>query len=78
MNRILENTGHILYCNRCGREIVTQGRVPEEFLTVEKQWGYFSKDKDGLRHRFHLCETCYDRLLSEFILPAETQEVVEL
>ena len=52
--------------------------MPEEFLMVEKQWGYFSKDKDGLRHKFCLCEDCYDRLLSQFVLPAEAEEVTEL
>ncbi len=78
MNQMHENTEHIQYCNRCGRKIVTQGREPEEFLVVEKQWGYFSKDKDRLRHKFCLCENCYDRLLAEFVLSAEEEEIIEL
>lgn len=78
MSKITEHTEHILQCNGCGRKIVTQGREPEEFLAVEKQWGYFSKDKDRLRHKFCLCESCYDRLLAGFVLPAEEEEIIEL
>ncbi len=78
MCNILKNREAILYCNGCGKKIVTQGIGQEEFLTVEKQWGYFSKDKDSLRHRFCLCESCYDGLLAGFVLPAEEEEIVEL
>lgn len=78
MSQVFEGTESTLHCNKCGRKIVTQGSRQEEFLTVEKQWGYFSNEKDGLRHKFCLCEDCYDRLLTEFALPAETEEVIEL
>ena len=35
--------------------------------------GYFS-EKDGERHSFDLCESCYDDLLRTFRIPAEIEE----
>ena len=61
-------------CNCCGKEIDVKNGIPrEDFLTVEKQWGYFS-GKDGETHRFELCEECYDRLTASFRIPVETEE----
>ena len=39
--------------------------------------GYFSK-KDGIRHRFDLCEDCYDKLVQGFVLPVEETAENEL
>ncbi len=63
-----------IYCNMCGKEIHTEGTVPErEGLHVEKEWGYFS-GKDGEIHRFDLCEECYDNMIRSFLLPPEKEE----
>ena len=55
-----------IICNQCGQEIpVIKGVAREDYLSVEKQWGYFSK-KDGQTDTFDLCEDCYDKLAASF------------
>ena len=62
-----------IICNQCGKEIPVN-TVPEEgVFSVDYRWGYPS-GKDGERHRFDLCEDCYDRLLESFKIPAEIAE----
>lgn len=43
---------HMIRCNACGKEqaVSTEG-IQEEFLKIQKTWGYFS-EKDGEVHRF--------------------------
>ena len=61
-------------CNKCGRQIkVVNGRPEEGVVSVDHTWGYFA-DKDGERHSFDLCESCYDELLKTFLIPAEIEE----
>ena len=65
---IMKETSEItkIVCNRCGREIPVRKGVPQEdFLEVEKTWGYFS-DKDNQTDRFDLCELCYDEFVKGF------------
>ena len=45
----------------------------EDFLHVEKDWGYFSK-KDGMCHAFDLCEECVKKLEEGFCIPADVWE----
>lgn len=62
-----------IICNQCGKEIpVVNGRAEEGVFSVDYAWGYFS-DKDGERHSFDLCESCYDKLLASFKVPAEIE-----
>lgn len=66
------------YCNCCGKKIENKGEVlREDLLHIEKVWGYFS-EKDGERHVFDLCETCYDQMIKKFTLPVQIQEEHEL
>lgn len=63
-----------IVCNQCGKEIpATNGRAEEGVFSVDYTWGYFS-DKDGERHSFDLCESCYDKLLRGFLIPADIEE----
>ena len=63
-----------IVCNQCGKEIeVSEGTPREGVFSVDYAWGYFS-DKDGERHSFDLCESCYDKLLASFKLPADIEE----
>lgn len=67
-----------IVCNNCGHTVDVAGGLPkEEFLKVDKQWGYFS-GKDGQIHQFDLCEQCYDRLLAGFLFPVNAEEAKEL
>ncbi|WP_418751308.1 hypothetical protein [Frisingicoccus sp.] len=60
-------------CNCCGR-IIGQ----EEYVHIEKVWGYFSREKDGQKHVINLCEDCYDRLIRNFKYAPEILETTEL
>ena len=63
-----------MICNMCGKEIEIKNGIPEEdVLSVDKEWGYFS-GKDGERHRFDLCEACYDRVKEQFKIPVEIEQ----
>jgi len=64
-------------CNSCGKTIVFEnGIMKEDVLEVVKEWGYFS-GKDYEIHRFNLCEQCYDRLVSSFVIPVNIEEKKE-
>lgn len=67
-----------VYCNSCGRKIeTTDNKNREDYLSIEKEWGYFSK-KDGLIHNFTLCESCYDKWTEQFCIPVSVEEKTEL
>ena len=65
-------------CNQCKKEIPVQNGIPtEETFHGEAQWGYFSH-RDGEKHSFDLCETCYEKWIAGFALPIEIKEMTEL
>ena len=65
-------------CNKCGRKLeVENGYLREDCVAVYKTFGYFSR-KDGVSMQFDLCEDCYDELVAQFVVPAETKEETEL
>ncbi|MBR2402369.1 MAG: hypothetical protein IKL22_12225 [Lachnospiraceae bacterium] len=71
-NQLLE-----VRCNQCGRLLQTEnGMLKEGCFHGENVFGYFST-KDGTRHSFDLCETCYDSLISKFEIPVEESEANE-
>ena len=64
-------------CNCCGREIkIVNGIQKEDILCVSKEWGYFS-EKDMERHRFIICESCYNNWVSGFKIPPKVEEKTE-
>lgn len=64
-------------CARCGKKIQVNGLHREEYIEITKSWGYFSK-KDGQRHHFILCESCYDEITASFVEKIEIEEEIEL
>lgn len=65
-------------CNICAKEIrVEQHMIMEGCFCADHSWGYFSK-KDGMRHRFDLCEDCYDAWILGFALPVTETENAEM
>ena len=69
----LERTEKIekIMCNKCGKEILVRGGVPQEdVLEVRKRWGYHSR-KDNQVDCFDLCEDCYDELIRSFRIKME-------
>lgn len=58
-------------CNGCGRELKLDKEIIREgYFTAEPRFGYFSR-KDGTRHKFDLCEDCYDKWIQTFTIPVE-------
>ena len=71
-------SGEKVVCNQCKKELKNQnGVLKEGCLSVDQVFGYFSR-KDGIRHRFDLCEDCYDKLVQSFVLPVEETPENEL
>ena len=63
-----------IICNKCGREIpAVDGSPREGVFSIDYTWGYFS-EKDGERHSFDRCESCYAELLASFQIPATIEE----
>ena len=64
-------------CNICGKIIREEhGVLKEDVLEVTKNWGYFS-GKDMERHRFLICESCYDQWISGFKIPPVVEDCTE-
>lgn len=74
MRKYEENqTGKLIeaYCNCCGKKLlVKDGMIMEGVLPLKAFWGYFS-EKDGEKHSFDLCESCYDKWVAGFQIPVE-------
>lgn len=67
-----------IYCNCCGKMIcLLFEKNRTSFLTVEKEWGYFSDKKDGRIHRMDICESCYEKMVEKFVIPPEEKQVTE-
>lgn len=68
-----ESGGQLLQvvCNQCKKELkLEKGYLKEGCFQVDFSFGYFSR-KDGMRHRFDLCEDCYDKMLAGLQIPVE-------
>ena len=63
-------------CNICGKEMKESGLDREDFVVLEKKWGYFS-EKDGEFHRIVMCEKCYDLWITSFRISPLVEEYTE-
>ena len=64
-------------CNCCGKEIKEeQGIQKEDVLEIVKVWGYFS-EKDMERHHLIICEDCYDKWVSGFLISPKVENITE-
>lgn len=67
-----------IFCNQCGKELKLKEEIVREgYFSADVTFGYFS-NKDGLRHRWDLCEECYDALIRSFQIPVEESERNEM
>lgn len=65
-------------CNVCGKELrVEKGVLKEDVVEVVKEWGFFS-NRDLEIHKFTICESCYDQMISQFKIPVEISEKREV
>lgn len=66
------------FCHCCGKEFAMNGDMfMEEFLHIEKDWGYFS-DQDGMNLSFDVCEKCLMDWIKDFKHKPALQERIEL
>lgn len=67
-----------LYCNKCGKQMKVENEIIKEGnFAVDYRWDYFS-NKDGRRHRFDLCEDCYNQFIESFTHSIEDEGYSEL
>ena len=65
-------------CNCCQKNLLVEnGCLKEECIHLEHDFGFFGT-KDGLSHKFDLCEECYRKIIEGFSLPVEEWERKEL
>ena len=62
-----------IICHCCGKIIGS-----EDYLHIEKNWGYFSRGKDGEKHVINICEDCYDHWIRTFKHSPDITAVTEL
>ncbi|MFP4698340.1 MAG: hypothetical protein ACLFMO_06505 [Eubacteriales bacterium] len=73
---IKKNNAQILYevtCNKCGKMITAEQCPKVDFITISKNWGYFS-NKDNQNHSIDLCEKCYDEWIKTFAIPPKVKK----
>ncbi len=62
----------------CGKNLLVEnGLLKEECVHIEHDFGFFGK-KDGMSHKFDLCEECYRKITEAFSVPVEEWERTEL
>ena len=77
-NIINKSGDHPICCNSCGKDLkVENGILKEDAFEATKEWGYFS-GRDMEVHHFNLCEECYDKITSEFVIPVEVGKKLEV
>lgn len=65
-------------CNQCQKALkLENGYLKEGCFTADFCFGYFS-DRDGMRHKFDLCEECYNQMIAKFQIPVEEVSENEL
>lgn len=75
-----EQSGRLkqVICNQCQKELrVENGYLKEACFSADYVFGYFS-ERDGVRHRFDLCESCYNKMIAQFRVPVEELQETEL
>ena len=66
------------YCDCCGKEFARQNDIyMEEFLHIEKEWGYFSQ-QDGVNLSADVCEKCLMDWIGTFRHEPERKERIVL
>ncbi len=62
------------YCDCCGKEFAMEKDMfLEEFLHIEKEWGYFS-NQDGMNLSADVCEKCLMDWIQTFRYKPEMSE----
>ena len=56
-------------CNKCNKSCISEGSDNFDYATLKVLWGYGS-DSDGELHEAHLCEKCFNLIISDFKVPS--------
>ena len=65
-------------CNRCEKKLLVENSLLKDSAYEGKQsFGYFS-ERDGVTHRFDLCEECYNEWIRMFRIPVSETENTEM
>ncbi len=65
-------------CNRCEKNLfVENGFLKDASYEGKQSFGYFS-ERDGMTHRFDLCEECYNEWICMFRIPVSETEDTEM
>lgn len=65
-------------CNRCEKKLVVEnGMLKDSAYEGIQTFGYFS-ERDGVTHRFDLCEECYNEWIRMFRIPVSETENPEM
>lgn len=65
-------------CNRCEKKLfVENGLLKDSVYEGRQTFGYFS-ERDGVTHRFDLCEECYNEWIHMFRIPVLETENPEI
>lgn len=74
----MSRKNNLIYCNCCGGQICTAEKKSEtSFLTIDKEWGYFSRGRDGEIHSMDICEACYDKWVQTFAIKPQNRQITE-
>lgn len=77
-DNVNNNGEDLIVCNSCGKVMkVENGILKEDAFEATKEWGYFS-EMDTEVHHFNLCEECYGKMISEFKIPVEIKNKLEV
>lgn len=67
-----------MVCNRCKKNLfVENGLLKDSAYEGNQTFGYFSR-RDGVTHRFDLCEDCYEEWIRMFRIPVTETENAEM
>ena len=65
-------------CNCCEKKLfVENGLLKDAIYEGRQTFGYFS-ERDGMTHRFDLCEECYNEWIGKFRIPVTETENTEM
>lgn len=62
-----------IICNCCGEPINKYQIFTNDYISFQKQWGYNS-DYDNKKHKFDICQNCYQKIISNFKIPIEIND----
>lgn len=68
---------NVKMCHICGKELENKdGTMKEGIFQVSYLFSY-PASLDGEKHKFSMCERCYQKMISSFRVPVERENMTE-